>query len=258
MEIKTITNPSKIFAADNLTSQGNPVSEYSYNGKIFRGGWKTTNPLGTNNLAKAGRLKPIGNSLMYRRYFGDFPVTPITNVWKDLLLTGFSTTALLLKQRYEAGYNWPLGQGGGLAPLGDYIAACGYEATQGLIGSYFGIWDFKETKVNPRYVTMCQEVMRVLSQKHGVDYTYSDWIGWLPSHLLILSQAMEKAHTVDDPDAIMAAIRGGTFDTTGGTCPMSGEETYGSPVVFGNPGAICIVRGNQAIYLGEHPVDSIP
>jgi ABC-type branched-subunit amino acid transport system substrate-binding protein len=171
---------------------------------------------------------------------------------------GFSTTTALLKQRWDAGYDWPLGQGGGLAPIEDYVAACGYQATQGLIGSYFGIWDFKETKVDPKYITMCQQVMKALSQKHGGDYTYNDWIGWLPSHLLILSQAMEKAGTVDDPDAIMAAIRGGTFDSTGGTCPMSGQKTYGSPVVFGNPGAICIVQGSQAVYLAEHPVDSIP
>jgi len=89
---------AKVFAADNLTSQGNQVSEYVHDGKPFRGGWKTTNPTGLDNLARAGRLKPIGNSLMYRRYFGDFPVTPVTNVWRDLLLTGFSDTKLYVVQ----------------------------------------------------------------------------------------------------------------------------------------------------------------
>jgi ABC-type branched-subunit amino acid transport system substrate-binding protein len=176
-------------------------------------------------------------------------------VYSDM---GLSSTVLLLSQRWEAGYDWPIGQAGGLADLDIYIDACGYEAAQGLIGSYFGVWDFKETAVNPKYVAMCREVMETLSDRHGKEYAYTDWIGWLPSHLLILSQAMQQAGTVDDTDAIMEAIRGGTFDTTAGTFKMSGEETYGSAVVFGSPGAICIVQGNQAVYLAEHPVTQIP
>ncbi|MGD0855735.1 MAG: ABC transporter substrate-binding protein [Dehalococcoidia bacterium] len=171
---------------------------------------------------------------------------------------GLDTTALFLKQRWEAGYKWPVAQAGGLANLSTYIAVCGPDAIQGLIGGYFGIWDFKETKVNQKYVDMCQEVMTTLSKRQGTTYTYNDWIGWLPSHLLIIAQAMQKAGTVDDADAIMKAIRGGTFDTTAGTFTMSGEKTYGAPIVFGCPCAICIIKGDRALYLSEHPVKSIP
>jgi hypothetical protein len=145
-----------------------------------------------------------------------------------------------------------------LAPVDIYLEAAGNEAAQNLIGSYFGIWDFKETTVNPKYAAICQEVMQTLSEKHGEEYTYNDWIGWLPSHLLMLAQAMQRADTVDNTDAIMETIRGGTFDTTAGTLTMSGEETYGSPVVFGSPGAMCIIEGDRAGYLAEHPVTSIP
>lgn len=88
----------KVFASDNSTSQGNPISDYFYNGKKFVGGWKTTNPTGMDRLSKAGRFKPIGNSLMYRRYFLDFAVNPITNIWKDLLLTGFSDEKVYVVQ----------------------------------------------------------------------------------------------------------------------------------------------------------------
>jgi ABC-type branched-subunit amino acid transport system substrate-binding protein len=172
--------------------------------------------------------------------------------------TGINSTMLFVKQRWDAGYKWPVGQAGGLADASIYIDACGYDAAQGLIGSYFGIWDFKETTVNPDYISMCQEVMKTLSDKHGKPFTYTDWIGWLPSHLLILSQSMQKAGTVDDTDAIMRVIRGGTFDTTAGTYKMSGEKTYGSAIVFGCPCAICIIQGNQEVYLSEHPVKSIP
>jgi hypothetical protein len=100
--------------------------------------------------------------------------------------------------------------------------------------------------------------MKTLSHKQGKPYTYTDWIGWLPSHLLILSQAMQKADTVEDTDAIMEAIRGGTFDTTAGTFTMSGEKTYGSAIVFGCPCAICIVQGDKAVYLSEYPMKPIP
>lgn len=172
--------------------------------------------------------------------------------------TGIDSTLPFLKQRWDAGYKWPVGQAGGLADIKVYIDACGYEATQGLIGGYFGIWDFKETSVNPEYISMCQEVMNTISERQGKLYTYTDWIGWLPSHLLILTQAIQKAGTVEDADAIMNAIRGGTFDTTAGKFTMSGEKTYGSSVVFGCPCAICIVDGGRAVYLSEHPVKSIP
>jgi ABC-type branched-subunit amino acid transport system substrate-binding protein len=172
--------------------------------------------------------------------------------------TGVDSTIQFVKQRWEAGYKWPVGQAGGLAELSVYMDACGYDAIQGLIGGYFGIWDFRETHVNPEYVSMCQEVMQTLSDKQGRPYMYTDWIGWLPSHLLILAQAMQKAGTVEDTDAIMQAIRGGTFDTTAGKFTMSGEKTYGSPVIFGCPCAICVVDGDTAVYLSEHPLKSIP
>jgi ABC-type branched-subunit amino acid transport system substrate-binding protein len=191
----------------------------------------------------------------FSQFIHEFAQAGCSLIYMD---AGLDTTVLFLKQRWEAGYKWPVAQAGGLADLSTYTAACGYDAVQGLIGGYFGIWDFKETKVNPKYVAMCQEVMRMLSQKQDKPYTYNDWIGWLPSHLLIVAQAMQKAETVDDADAIMKDIRGGTFDTTAGTFTMSGEKTYGSPIVFGCPCAICIVQGDKAVYLSEHPVQSIP
>jgi ABC-type branched-subunit amino acid transport system substrate-binding protein len=172
--------------------------------------------------------------------------------------TGIDSTLQFVKQRWDAGYKWPVGQAGGLAEISVYMDACGYDAVQGLIGGYFGIWDFKKTRVNAENVDMCQEVMNTLSDSQGRPYSYTDWIGWLPSHLLILAQAMEKAGTVEDTDAIMKAIRGGTFDTTAGKFTMSGEKTYGSPIVFGCPCAICIIDGDKAVYLSEYPLKSIP
>ena len=92
-----------VFAADNLASQSGGETtrfEYSLEGKSFRvarGGWKT-NLQGMDRLQRAHRLKPIGNSLMYRRFLDDFPVYPIANVWNDVLATGFSEQKLYVVQ----------------------------------------------------------------------------------------------------------------------------------------------------------------
>ena len=92
-----------VFAADNLSSQsGGETTQFEFHvsGKTFRitrGGWKT-NLQGMIRLAKAYRLKPIGNSLMYRRFLDDFSVYPIANVWDDVLATGFSEQKVYVVQ----------------------------------------------------------------------------------------------------------------------------------------------------------------
>jgi len=166
---------------------------------------------------------------------------------------------MTLKQRWEMGHkDWRIGTAGGILSPMMYIGVSGMEASQGFMGQYFANWEFKKTKVNPKYIKMCQEVQRIVSEKGGKPYTYTGWIGWLPSHLLILSQAMQKAGTVDDNDAIMKAIRGGTFDTTVGKFTMSGAKTYGSPVVFGSPGCLSEIKGTKEVYLTEFPLKPLP
>ena len=54
--------------------------------------WKTTNPIGLNRLAKAGRLLGVGTQLNYIRYLDDFPATPITNLWDDTGSAGYSAS----------------------------------------------------------------------------------------------------------------------------------------------------------------------
>ncbi|SCC94911.1 DNA methylase N-4/N-6 domain-containing protein [Thiomonas sp. X19] len=87
---------NRIFACDNLTSQrpaqGTDVTSFAYNGSTFTPGKGTfkTDARGLTQLAKAGRLRPIGKSLMYRRFLSDFPVVPIANYWNDVKMTGFS------------------------------------------------------------------------------------------------------------------------------------------------------------------------
>jgi adenine-specific DNA-methyltransferase len=77
-EFSATPSQHKIFAADNLTSQS-PSSTtqfvFEVDGKVFRPGqgyWKTRER-GLVRLRASNRLKPIGNSLMYRRFVDDFP-----------------------------------------------------------------------------------------------------------------------------------------------------------------------------------------
>lgn len=87
---------NKIFACDNLTSQrpaqGADVTLFKYCGSTFSPGKGTfkTDFRGLTQLAKAGRLRPIGKSLMYKRFLTDFEVVPIANFWNDVKMTGFS------------------------------------------------------------------------------------------------------------------------------------------------------------------------
>lgn len=87
---------AKVFACDNLTSQrpaqGTDVTAFAYNGLMFSPGKGTfkTDERGLLNIGRAGRLRPIGKSLMYRRFLDDFSVVPIANYWNDVKMTGFS------------------------------------------------------------------------------------------------------------------------------------------------------------------------
>lgn len=72
----------KIYKADNITSQGNPMIPFEYKGKIYTQAWKT-NVEGLQRLAENNRLHVAANSLQYVRYLDDFPVIPITQLWTD-------------------------------------------------------------------------------------------------------------------------------------------------------------------------------
>ena len=100
------TNPdeSMVFAADNLSGQGGnkELTPFEYEGITFNPGssshWKPNYPRGMTRLAKAQRLKAIGRTLMYRRYLFDFNVTPISNIWDDVLATGLTEQKIYVVQ----------------------------------------------------------------------------------------------------------------------------------------------------------------
>ena len=80
--IKLVPNDAKIYKPSGLLSQGNPIFPFTYQGKTYNQAWKT-NLKGLQNLAEHGRLHISANSLQYVRYFNDFSVMPITQLWDD-------------------------------------------------------------------------------------------------------------------------------------------------------------------------------
>ncbi len=52
--------------------------------------WKTKNPTGLDRLGKAGRLIGLATQLNYIRFFDDYPLSPLTNVWNDTGSAGYS------------------------------------------------------------------------------------------------------------------------------------------------------------------------
>ena len=166
---------------------------------------------------------------------------------------------MILKQRWDMGLkDMKVGTSGGLLDPSMYIGVSGYDASQGFISQHAAPWNYKKTKVNPEYVEMCRKVMEIVSEKQGKPFTYTAWTDWIPAHLQILSQAMMKAGSVDDPDKIMDAIRGRDLRYDGGEIQRCRQTFYGSPIVFGTAGALSVIQGEKEVYFSESPWKPVP
>jgi adenine-specific DNA-methyltransferase len=80
----------KVYRLDNIQSQGaaNEDTPFDFAGTIYRpkpgSHWKANYPDGMDRLKKAGRIQASEGTLNYIRYFKDFPVVPINNLWYDV------------------------------------------------------------------------------------------------------------------------------------------------------------------------------
>lgn len=83
---------ARVYSLDNLTSSRPPGSfPVEVDGKTYgprKGFWKTGIE-GMERLRRAGRLAPKGDSLLYKRYFGDFPFLLTNHLWTDTMLGGY-------------------------------------------------------------------------------------------------------------------------------------------------------------------------
>ena len=82
----------RIFRVDNIISQGsseNTIRLFSFNGIAYDCGanhhWKTNPDTGMPRLGSADRISVSSRGkLGYIRYFDDYPVTRLTNIWTDI------------------------------------------------------------------------------------------------------------------------------------------------------------------------------
>ena len=61
----------------------NPTFAFDFQGRTYVQRWKT-NPVGLQNLARAGRISTTGSRLNSIRYVDDFPVIPVTDRWESM------------------------------------------------------------------------------------------------------------------------------------------------------------------------------
>ena len=92
-----IPEGARIYKADNITSQGNPIVPFEYKGKTYRQAWKT-NIEGLQRLGYAKRLHVAANSLQYVRYLDDFSASPISNLWMDTATGNFTDPKIYVVQ----------------------------------------------------------------------------------------------------------------------------------------------------------------
>jgi adenine-specific DNA-methyltransferase len=81
---------SKIFTVGALDSQGPGPEDtpYEFDGITYRPSsgrhWTCNYPEGLNNLARSKRLIVQGKNLTFKRFFDDFPLQSIYNIWVDI------------------------------------------------------------------------------------------------------------------------------------------------------------------------------
>jgi len=92
-----IPDGARIYKPDNIGSQGNPMIEFEYRGKVYQQPWKT-NREGMTKLAAANRLHVAANSLQYVRYITDFPCLPVTQLWDDTGTGSFTDDKIYVVQ----------------------------------------------------------------------------------------------------------------------------------------------------------------
>lgn len=80
---------ARLFGLHTLTSSGaaSEPQPFEFNGKTFlpkaNEHWKTTCPEGLRALEAANRLRDTGKRLGYVRFFDDFPLVGLDNIWND-------------------------------------------------------------------------------------------------------------------------------------------------------------------------------
>ncbi len=86
-----------LYKPDNITSQGNPIVDFEFEGKSYSLASKTTVG-GLERLAKAGRIHRAKNSIQYVRFLSDFGVVEVSKLWSDTGTGSFTDDKIYVVQ----------------------------------------------------------------------------------------------------------------------------------------------------------------
>ncbi|MHB1128066.1 MAG: ABC transporter substrate-binding protein [Bacillota bacterium] len=172
-------------------------------------------------------------------------------------MDGPADDAMLIKNLADAGHKVNFARSGTLIDLDSFIDMAGYDNVQGLIGDYSAPWLIKKTPVSADMLNMANRIHAAYEEKYGKPETYVGHYTWGTGHMALLFEAYKQAGTVD-PDKVMETFRGGTFNTFMGTYTLSGEKSYGSPILMGAPGVMGKIQGRNIVYGEEEPLPTIP
>lgn len=87
----------EIYKPGDITSQGNPFVDFSFEGKKYSVRSKTTLK-GLKNLAKAGRIHRAKNRIQYVRKLNDFGVMQVSELWTDTGTGSFTDEKIYVVQ----------------------------------------------------------------------------------------------------------------------------------------------------------------
>jgi adenine-specific DNA-methyltransferase len=97
-DIESTVTKMRVLAHDTLFSQGGPADpedeKFEWRNREYRcppnTHWKPgAKGGGMQRLSKAGRLMLVGATMRYKRFYEDYPVSTIDNVWNDTAVSGF-------------------------------------------------------------------------------------------------------------------------------------------------------------------------
>lgn len=155
-----------------------------------------------------------------------------------------STYALVCKQAHELGYRGFYSNVGSLTNVKGMIEIAGQEAIQGYIAPFE---DIRCPAITEKNREIMLKIEKLYLEKFGPPFEPLAWrygIG-----LQVLSQAMEKAQTLD-VDALVKTMEQMQFDTLLGKGGFSGMKTYGIQRQLIINTIAAIIKGDKAEYLG--------
>ncbi|MDD3017366.1 MAG: site-specific DNA-methyltransferase [Comamonas sp.] len=103
LRYQTPADEDRVYAVKPLTSQTNAsttIYDYEFRGKTYKSGKRqwTTPVHGLDRLVKANRVEERASSIGFVRFFHDFSVVPIPNIWTDTGTGSFTDSKVYVVQ----------------------------------------------------------------------------------------------------------------------------------------------------------------